>query len=97
MKINLTNEVVSVIASMEEVPVQTGIELGSECVERRGGNVECTDSVRQPPVISLEQPPGFYNQRPLALEIPETSYSSSEDEDFFDASENMGQSPTLPT
>jgi hypothetical protein len=53
--------------------------------------------VRQPPVISLEQPPVFYNQRPLALEIPETSYSSSEDEDFFDASENMGQSPTLPT
>ena len=97
VKINLTNEVVSVIASMEEVPVQTGIELGAECVERRGGNVECTDSVRQPPVISLEQPPVFYNQRPLALEIPETSYSSSEDEDFFDASENMGQSPTLPT
>uniref|UniRef100_A0A0N8E5Y3 Oxysterol-binding protein n=1 Tax=Daphnia magna TaxID=35525 RepID=A0A0N8E5Y3_9CRUS len=95
-KINLTNEVVSVIASMEDVPVQTGIELGAECVELRGVNIECTDSVRQSPANSLEQP-GFYSQRPLALEIPETSYSSSDDEDFFDASENMGQSPTLPT
>lgn len=81
---------------MEDVPVQTGIELGAECVELRGVNIECTDSVRQSPANSLEQP-GFYSQRPLALEIPETSYSSSDDEDFFDASENMGQSPTLPT
>lgn len=95
---NLTDEVVSVIASMEEAPVQTGIELGSECVELRDEIRECTDSVRQPPNPNLEKS-GFYGQRPpaLAMEFPETSYSSSEDEDFFDASENMGQSPTLPT
>lgn len=94
---NLTEEVVSVI-SMEEVPVQTGIEFGAECVERRGATSECTDSVRPPPNINLEQT-GFYGQRPpaLTMEFPETSYSSSEDEDFYDASENMGQSPTLPT
>ncbi len=76
--------------------MQTGIELGAECVELRGETAECTDSARQLPTISLEKP-GFYGQRPPALEIPETSYSSSEDEDFYDASENMGQSPTLPT
>lgn len=93
----LTNEVVSAIASMEEVPVQTGIELGAECVELRGEVAECTDSVRQTTSVNLET--GFYSQRPpaLTMEIPETSYSSSEDEDFYDASENMGQSPTLPS
>lgn len=84
---------------MEEVPVQTGIELGAECVERRGTTSECTDSVRQPPPNTNLEQTGFYGQRPpaLTMEFPETSYSSSEDEDFYDASENMGQSPTLPT
>ena len=94
---NLTNEVVSVIAALEEVPVQTGIELGAECVELRGEAAECTDSTRQPPTNNSLEKPDFYVQRPPALEIPETSYSSSEDEDFYDASENMGQSPTLPS
>lgn len=94
---NLTSEVVSVIASMEEVPVQTGIELGAECVELRGDTIESTDSTSQPTSSSLEES-NFYGQRPPvhSMEIPETSYSSSEDEDFYDASENMGQSPTLP-
>lgn len=81
---------------MEEVPVQTGIELGAECVESRGETSSLTSSTTVPP-ISLDGADGTYVQRPPQLGIPETSYSSSEDEDFYDASENMGQSPTLPS
>ena len=92
VKINMTNEVVSVIASMEEVPVQTGIELGSECVETRTETSHDAGSATVPTVV-VEN----FSQRPPQLGIPETSYSSSEDEDFYDASENMGQSPTLPS
>ena len=77
------NDVVSVITSMEEVRVSTGIELGAECVELRGEKAE--DSLKLPALI------------PHVMPIPEMSYSSSEDEDFFDASENMGQSPTSLT
>lgn len=93
----MTNEVVSVIASMEEAPVQTGIEVGAECVETR---MEATQSAGAVPVPSVNlEGTGVENftQRPPQLGIPETSYSSSEDEDFYDASEYMGQSPTLPS
>ena len=91
------NEVVSVITSMEEVGVSTGIELGSECMELRGGksvrdSKEVSSSVENP---VLKSEVSFLNQHVMA--IPEMSYSSSEDEDFFDASENMAQSPTLVT
>lgn len=92
----MTNEVVSVIASMEEVPVQTGIELGSECTEARG---ESPPEVTAQPIAfpTNKEPSNLYSQRPPPLGIPETSYSSSEDEDFYDATEFMGQSPTLPS
>lgn len=89
------NEVVSVITSMEEVTVSTGIELGSECLELRGSKTE-QDSKEAPPLANssaCKSEIGFLNQH--AMPIPEMSYSSSEDEDFFDASENMAQSPTL--
>lgn len=93
---NVTNEVVSVIATMEEIPVQTGIELGAECVEiRADGNAYGPGGTTS---IAVDGSSGsFSQQRPPPLGIPETSYSSSEDEDFYDASENMGQSPTLPS
>ena len=82
---------------MEEVGVSTGIELGSECMELRGGksvrdSKEVSSSVENP---VLKSEVSFLNQHVMA--IPEMSYSSSEDEDFFDASENMAQSPTLVT
>ena len=89
----------AVIASMEEVPVQTGIELGAECVESRlSSSVEAVVSPQQQPTPSVNlDSSNLYNGRSLGMEIPETSYSSSEDEDFYDASENTGYSPTLPT
>ena len=90
---NLTTEVVSVIKSMDEVEVQTGIELGAECQEIRKENSDHNLNLR-PPII---ESPAFNAHASLsqhAMGIPETSYSSSEDEDFFDASENMGQTPT---
>lgn len=80
---------------MEEVTVSTGIELGSECLELRGSKTE-QDSKEAPPLANssaCKSEIGFLNQH--AMPIPEMSYSSSEDEDFFDASENMAQSPTL--
>ncbi len=77
---DLTTEVVSVI-SMEEEQVQVGIELGAECLETNKGA-----NVASPSEVFVAHP---------SMGIPETSYSSSEDEDFFDASEYMGQqSPT---
>ena len=86
---------------MEEVPVQTGIELGAECVESRlSSNVEpvgIPQQQQQTPLVNLDSSNLFNGQRSLGMEIPETSYSSSEDEDFYDASENMAYSPTLPT
>ena len=83
---------------MEDVQVQVGIELGSECLETRKERLDSSLSV---PTSTAEassvpvQPSMFVSHTHSSMGIPETSYSSSEDEDFFDASEYMGpQSPT---
>ncbi|XP_047116851.1 oxysterol-binding protein-related protein 9 isoform X1 [Schistocerca piceifrons] len=58
------------------VSIQTGVELGSECTESR-----------------IPVPPPQQRTIPdipcggVTLPVPETSYSSSEDEDFYDAHE----------
>ncbi|GLH05732.1 Oxysterol-binding protein [Gryllus bimaculatus] len=81
-------------------PVQTGIEVGAECVESRCGST----SSRSPVTGSVQEQSYEYIQylnsttdisqsRPahrtsMSLGVPETSYSSSEEEDdFFDANE----------
>lgn len=63
--------------------VQTGIEVGRECAEAANALV----GMRQrSPVPSALVPPDNV--------VPETSYSSSEDEDFFDADEFANATPT---
>lgn len=82
---------------MEEVPVQTGIEVGAECTEARGEQSAVDVTIQAVPSPANQEPLNLYSPRPPPLGIPETSYSSSEDEDFYDATEYMGQSPTLPS
>nr|CAG4640791.1 EOG090X04KD [Eulimnadia texana] len=85
-------DVDSVITVMDSLPVQTGIEVASECLESRTLPLDQNDRAPERSVSSS----GFPSRGSLANSIPVTSYSSSEDEDFFDAYEHMGQSPIVP-
>lgn len=58
--------------------IQTGIELGAECIEPRMLHSQMI------PVYST----GLDTSMPPNLHVPETSYSSSEEEDFYDANDN---------
>ncbi|XP_071525487.1 oxysterol-binding protein-related protein 9 isoform X2 [Panulirus ornatus] len=70
-------------------PVRTGIEVGRECAE--AANTLVGMQQRNPVPCSVVPPDNV---------VPETSYSSSEDEDFFDAddftSTTPSQSPSGP-
>ncbi|KAK3866660.1 hypothetical protein Pcinc_027830 [Petrolisthes cinctipes] len=65
----------------EEVDVQPGIEMGRECAERASAAAR-----QRSPVLPC-------GSLPPDTTVPETSYSSSEDEDFFDADDFGGPTP----
>lgn len=77
--------------------VQPGIELGAECMDPSlsatgllpsGGNIIETDKYWNKHLLKIIAVlPG--------LGVPETSYSSSDDEDFFDAND-YSHSASLP-
>ncbi|XP_054277757.1 oxysterol-binding protein-related protein 9 isoform X2 [Macrosteles quadrilineatus] len=73
--------------------VQPGIELGSECVEPR---IPMMQSLPMMPVFGS----GLSSTSPIpVLNVPETSYSSSEEEDFYDANDNseLASATSSPT
>lgn len=64
--------------------IETGIEMGAECKEK-------VQQRQEPKFIGGQASP---NLKPLkSTAIPEISYSSSEDEDFFDAEEDEDEPP----
>ncbi|XP_063225170.1 oxysterol-binding protein-related protein 9 isoform X2 [Bacillus rossius redtenbacheri] len=72
--------------------VQAGIELGSECLESRG-RAQARPPLPIMPLAGMDDVgvvplPGPSHRPSMTLVVPERSYSSSEDEDFFDANED---------
>ncbi|XP_046661872.1 oxysterol-binding protein-related protein 9 isoform X2 [Homalodisca vitripennis] len=66
--------------------IQPGIELGAECIEPR---IISSMPLQCPPIMQVFGA-GLTSRAavPPVLNVPETSYSSSEEEDFYDANDN---------
>jgi len=80
-----------------ENDLQTGIEVGAECTETRRQVHGATAGSRSS--LSSLHASGASHRPSMTLIVPETSYSSSEEEDFYDANEynDTPSSPTSPT
>ena len=76
-----------VLAAIEDtfsdLNVETGIEMGAECQEKKSASTSRGSSPRIKPLKA-------------STAIPTISYSSSEDEDFFDAEEDDDEPVTAP-
>ncbi|GFG40188.1 hypothetical protein Cfor_09776 [Coptotermes formosanus] len=80
-----------------ESDLQTGIEVGAECTETRRQVHGATAGSRSS--LSSLSAAGASHRSSMTLIVPATSYSSSEEEDFYDASEynDTPSSSTSPT
>nr|CAD7462507.1 unnamed protein product [Timema tahoe] len=88
------NEALAVSASQVAAfrEVQTGVELGAECVESSQRRPASQASLIHRPSLSGLTGAGPSHRPSMTLIVPETSYSSSEEEDFFDANEFYNES-----
>nr|CAD7398886.1 unnamed protein product [Timema poppensis] len=80
----------SQVAAFREV--QAGLELGAECVESSQRRPASQATLIHRPSLSGETGAGPSHRPSMTLIVPETSYSSSEEEDFFDANEFYNES-----
>nr|CAD7201618.1 unnamed protein product [Timema douglasi] len=80
----------SQVAAFREV--QAGLELGAECVESSQRRPASQATLIHRPSLSGLTGAGPSHRPSMTLIVPETSYSSSEEEDFFDANEFYNES-----